>query len=315
MGSPTDVTDATAARLKVGVQLPEVEREVRWRELLEMARTAEDIGFDSVWVGDHLLYRDPDGTPRGPWEAWSVLAALAATTTRLELGPLVAATSFREPTLLAKQAATIDEISGGRLILGLGAGWNEVEYRAYGFPFDRRVARFEEAFTIVRTLLREGAIDFAGAFYTARDCVLVPRGPRPAGPPLMVGSIGQRMLAITAPHVDAWNAWHDWFGNTPDGLRPLLAQVDEAARDAGRQPSAIERTATVLIRLPGGRGRRQGDRAGAGTPPLEGSTEEIAERLAAYSALGVRHLQLVLDPIDRRSIEALAPALELLRRR
>ena len=300
--------------LKVGVQLPEIEREVRWQELREMAQAAEGLGYDSLWVGDHLLYRDAGGTARGPWEAWTVLAALAEATSRVELGPLVAATSFREPALLAKQAATIDEISGGRLILGLGAGWNEVEYVAFGFPFDHRVARFEEAFTIIRTLLREGRADFVGRYYAVRDCELVPRGPRPEGPPLMLGSIGERMLAIAAPHVDAWNAWHDWFGNTPEGLAPLLARVDAACLAAGRDPRSVARTATVLVRLAGGGGRLQGDPAGGAIPPLSGSTEAMAEALHAYAALGVSHVQLVLDPIDRASLEAFAPVLDLLDR-
>ena len=148
--------------LKVGIQLPEVEREVRWPELLDMIRAIEDLGFDSIWLGEHLLYRWEDRPPRGPWEAWSLMAAIAAITTRVEFGPFVACTSFHNPALLAKQAATIDEISGGRLILGLGAGWNETEFRAFGFPYDHRVDRFEEAFTIIRTLLGEGAIDFDG---------------------------------------------------------------------------------------------------------------------------------------------------------
>src|SRR5215510_14626184 len=149
---------------RVGVQLPEVERSVAWPELIAMARTAEEVGFDSVWVGDHLLYDLPGGGSRGPCEAWTSLAALAAVTRRVELGPLVASTSFHAPAMLAKQAATVDAISGGRLILGLGAGWNEREYRAFGFPYDNRVSRFEEAFTIIRTLLREGRIDFDGTY-------------------------------------------------------------------------------------------------------------------------------------------------------
>ena len=148
--------------LKVGIQLPEVEREVRWPELLDMTRAIEDEGFDSVWVGEHLLYRWDGRPPRGPWEAWTLLAAIAASTSRIELGPLVACTNFHNPALLAKQAATIDELSGGRLILGLGAGWNDTDFRAFGYPFDHRIDRFEEAFTIIRTLLREGAIDFDG---------------------------------------------------------------------------------------------------------------------------------------------------------
>src|SRR5919112_6859887 len=141
--------------LKVGVQLPEVERVAPWSDLARMATTAEVLGYDSVWVGDHLIFRDGDQPPRGPWEAWTVMAALAAITERVEIGPLVASTSFHNPAMIAKKAATIDEISGGRLILGLGAGWNQVEYAAYGFPFDHRVGRFEEALTIIRTLLRE----------------------------------------------------------------------------------------------------------------------------------------------------------------
>jgi probable F420-dependent oxidoreductase len=299
--------------LKVGVQLPEIEREVRWPEMLAMARRAEDVGFDSLWVGDHLLYRKPDG-PKGPWEAWSTLAALAAATTRIELGPLVAATSFHNPAMLAKKAATIDEISGGRLILGLGAGWNEVEYRAFGFPFDHRVSRFEEAFTIIRTLLRDGSIDFAGQFYEARDCELVPRGPRAGGPPLMVGSIGERMLAITAPYVDAWNAWYAWYDNRAVGLAPLMAAVDAAAQAAGRSPSSISRTAAVLVQLPGGHGRLAGDDAQAGQMPLRGSADDIAAALRGWAEAGISHVQLVLDPITEQSIAALAPVLEILDR-
>lgn len=159
--------------LAVGIQLPEVEREVSWPELRDMALAAEAMGFDSIWVGDHLLYRTDAGVT-GPWEAWSVLAALAAVTERVTLGPLVAATSFHNPTMLAKKAATVDEIADGRLILGLGAGWNETEYLAFGFPYDHRVSRFGEAFTIIRTLLRHGAVDFDGEYYTAQHCELVP---------------------------------------------------------------------------------------------------------------------------------------------
>ena len=162
-----------------------------------------------------------------------MLAALAAATSRVELGPLVASTSFHAPAMLAKQAATVDEISGGRLILGLGAGWNETEYRAFGFPFDHRISRFEEAFTIIRTLLRDGAIDFEGTYYTARDCEILPRGPRPAGPPILLGSSGERMLAIGAPHIDAWNAWYSSTGNRPEGVAALRTQVDTAARARG----------------------------------------------------------------------------------
>ena len=298
--------------LRVGIQLPEVEREVRWPEVVSMARRAEDAGFDSIWLGDHLLYRFADGTTRGPWEAWSTLAALAAATTRIRLGPLVACTAFHNPALLAKQADTLDEISGGRFVLGLGAGWNETEFRAFGVPFDHRIDRFEEAFTIIRGLLRDGAIDFEGRFYSARDCELRPRGPTPGGPPLLIGSTGQRMLAITVPHVDAWNAWYADTNNSPDGVAALRARVDAACRAAGRDPVRIERTVAVLVRLTGGRGRLQGD---ASRPPpgaLSGPPDVIAAGLRKYAAEGIGEVQLVLDPITGPAIDELAPVLALL---
>lgn len=296
--------------LKVGVQLPEVEWEARWADLRALAQRAEELGFDSVWYGDHLLYRRPgDGRARGPWEAWTVLAGLAASTSRITIGPLVAATAFHAPAMLAKMAATVDEISGGRLLLGLGAGWNEVEFAAFGFPFDRRISRFAEAFTIIRTLLRDGAIDFEGEFFTVRDCELVPR-PRPGGPPLMIGSTGPRMLAITAPHVQSWNAWFDAFGNRPAGVGPLRERVDAAARAAGRDPAAIERSVAVQVRLPGGQGRVQGDVAHGAIPPVEGPPAQIAATLRAFAAEGIAHVQLVVDPITLASLDALAPVLE-----
>jgi alkanesulfonate monooxygenase SsuD/methylene tetrahydromethanopterin reductase-like flavin-dependent oxidoreductase (luciferase family) len=298
--------------MKIGVQLPEVEYVARWPEQREMARRAEEIGLDSIWVGDHLLYRG-DGRPtRGPWEAWTTLAALAAVTTRVELGPLVAATSFSNPALIAKRAATIDEISGGRLILGLGAGWNEVEYRAFGFPFDRRVSRFEEAFTIIRTLLREGRCDFHGTFFDLDDCELLPRGPRPDGPPLMVGSMGERMLGITLPHVQAWNAWFTWFGNNPDDYRELRQRIDTACRAAGRGPAEVERTVALFVAFPGAQGRQLGDLSDPEVEPYSGEPSVLAPALRAFAEEGVAHVQLVLDPINPETVAALAPTIALL---
>src|SRR5207253_4767877 len=188
--------------LRVGIQLPEVEREVRWPEYAALARAAEAAGFDSVWVGDHLLYRG-DGRPeRGPWDAWTLLAGLAAVTERVALGPLVACTAFHPPGVLARMAAAVDELSGGRLVLGIGAGWNEVEFRAFGIPYDRRVTRFEEAFEIVRRLLAGERVTFSGSFYPVEDAVLLPPPARRG--PLMPGADRERMLAAGLPHVDAW---------------------------------------------------------------------------------------------------------------
>ena len=295
--------------MRVAIQLPEVERVVRWPEYVAMARAAEEVGFDTIWLGDHLLYRDADGSERGPWEVFTMLAAIAASTSRIRLGPLVAATAFHAPQMLAKMAATVDEISGGRLILGLGAGWNEVEFAAFGFPFDHRVSRFEEAFTIIRTLLREGRIDFEGRYFRARDCALLPEPARAGGPPLMVGSSGPRMLEITLPHVEQWNTWYRQTNNSPAGLEPMLRDVDAICRKVGRDPGTLEKTCAVFVRLPGGQGRIMGDSTSTDVPPVEGSTTEIAARLREYAELGVAEVELVVDPITIESIEALAPVL------
>ena len=295
--------------LKVGVQLPEVERVAPWSDLARMATTAEALGYDSIWVGDHLIFRDGDQPPRGPWEAWTVMTALAAITERVEIGPLVASTSFHNPAMIAKKAATLDEVSGGRLILGLGAGWNESEYAAFGYPYDHRVSRFEEAFTIIRRLLRGEELDFRGDYYTLDDCLIVPPGPRPQGPPLMVGSAGERMLDITMPHVQSWNAWYAWFGNRPENLTPWMEKVDEACRRVGRDAETVERTCAVYVGLTGGKGRHGGATNEEDVPPLRGSTAELAAAMRQYAAAGISHVQLVLDPITVEAIEEFAPVL------
>jgi len=297
---------------RIGVQLPEVERPVAWPEMFSMTRTAEAVGLDSLWLGDHLLYDLPGGITRGPWEVWTSLAAIAAVTSRIEIGPLVASTGFHAPAMLAKQAATVDAISNGRLVLGLGAGWNEREYRAFGHPFDRRVSRFEEAFTIIRTLLREGRVDFHGTFHEVDDCVLDPMPVRPGGIPLMLGSVGPRMLGIGLPHVDAWNVWWSDYGNSAAGFASLRGRVEEAAAAAGRAPGEVAATAAVLVQLPEGGGRLMGETYNSPVAPVAGEPAAIAEHVNAMAQAGAAHLQLVLDPITERSIEVVGEALRLL---
>jgi alkanesulfonate monooxygenase SsuD/methylene tetrahydromethanopterin reductase-like flavin-dependent oxidoreductase (luciferase family) len=296
--------------MKIGVQLPEVEREVSWREIRDIARVAEDGGLDSIWVGDHLLYRD-DGVTRGPWEAWSLMAALAEATERVEIGPLVAATSFHAPAMIAKKAATVDEISGGRLILGLGAGWNKVEYEGFGFPFENRVSRFEEAFTVIRTLIRQGSIDFDGEFYRLRDMELVPAA-RP-DIKLLIGSNGPRMLRIAAPHVDMWNTWYAWFGNRAAGLPSLIGELESACSDVGRDPSTVEKTAAIYVQLPRGTGRAGGSGERPEANPITGSHDEMAVSIRQFGSVGIDHLQVVLDPIDAPGVEELAEIVGLVR--
>ena len=294
--------------LRIGIQLPEVEREVRWPEYLGMARAAEDVGFDSIWVGDHLLYRG-DGQPeRGPWEAWTLLAALAAATQRVELGPLVACAAFHPPGLIAKMAATLAEVSGGRFVLGLGAGWNEEEFRAFGLPFERRVSRFEESFGIVRRLLAGERVTIEGRHWQAHDAVLLPAPT--TRPRLMIGSNGPRMLAITLPHVDAWNTWYEDFGNRAEGFAKLNDRISGAVEAAGRDPAQIQRSACVLVVLDDAAGERPSTPE---VPPLQGSSREIAASLRELADAGADEVILVVDPISERSIRQLAEVLAVLR--
>ena len=288
---------------KVGVQLPEVERFVPWPEYVDMAVRAEEAGYDSVWVGDHLIYDLPNGSTRGPYEAWTTLAAIAAVTERVEIGPLVASTSFHAPAMLAKQAATVDAISRGRLIVGLGAGWNRREFDAFGFPYDRRVSRFEEALAIIAPLLRTGRTTFHGQFYDVDNCVLDPGPVRDAGPPIMVGSNAPRMLSIALPVVNFWNVWWSSYENSVSRFVQIKAEVD-AAMPEGRH---VEATAAVLVTLPGGQGRLMGDtydaRVAAVTP------DGLADHVRGMADAGATHLQLVLDPITAETIDTIGTAL------
>jgi alkanesulfonate monooxygenase SsuD/methylene tetrahydromethanopterin reductase-like flavin-dependent oxidoreductase (luciferase family) len=293
--------------LRIGVQLPEVEREVRWGEYAAMAAAAEEVGFDSIWVGDHMLYRGDERPERGPWDAWAVLAALAAVTGRVQLGPLVACTGFHPPGVIARMAAAIDEISGGRFVLGLGSGWNEGEFAAFGIPYDHRVARFEEAFAIIRGLLAGERVTLAGRYWQAGDAVLLP--PPARRTPLLIGSNGPRMLGIALPHVDAWNTWFDGYGNSVAGFAELNAQIDAAATRAGRAPSDIARSACVLVSLAPGAAER---RPLPDSPPVAGEPEVLARHLHGLAEAGADEAILVLDPITEGSVRALRGALALL---
>lgn len=288
---------------RVAIQLPEVERQVRWPEYRAMALAAEEVGFDGIYVGDHLLFRG-DGRPeRGPWSAWSLLAALAAVTERADLGPLVACAAFHPPAVLAKMAATLTDISAGRFVLGLGAGWNDAEFGAFGIPFDRRVARFEEAFTIIRGLLAGDRVTLAGEFNAVDDAVLLP--PAQHRTRLMIGSNGPRMLRIALPHVDAWNTWYLHYGNSADGFAALCERVSAAARDAGREPGDIVRSACAFVVLDRDAGERP---ITPDAPPVEGSMDQIASHIRELGDAGADEVILVVSPITERSIRTLGEA-------
>jgi alkanesulfonate monooxygenase SsuD/methylene tetrahydromethanopterin reductase-like flavin-dependent oxidoreductase (luciferase family) len=314
--------------LRVGLVLPtwcSPPDQLRWADILDLAREAQEAGFDSLWATDHLLLEStnaelrrraggevPPGAevlPEGYMEVFAVLAALAAAVPGMELGTLVACTGYRNPGLLAKIADAIDEISGGPFVLGLGAGDSEDEYRVFGFPYEQPVGRFEEALRIVRTLLREGRLDYEGRFYSVRELELLPRGPRPAGPPILIGTLNPkpRMQRLVAQYADIWNGWLAYGVSWPEAVGSQRATVDAACQAHGRDPATLEHTAGLRVLMPGS----------LYTPPeherpLKGSPEQIAEALRGFAAAGLTQVQVALSPGTRESVREFGKAIALL---
>ncbi len=279
---------------------------VRFRDMLQMTRHAESIGLDAVWLADHFLVRPPvapDGEEWGVWDVFTALAGLAQGTDSIQLGTLVACLGWRNPAIVARMVETVEEISGGRVIFGTGAGWHEPEYTAYGLPWDHRVGRFEDAIVILDELLRTGRSEHRGRFFSTENAISQPRGPRAAtgGPPILVGSTGHRMLRLTATYADGWNTvWHPTAAET----KPLIALVDEACAGVGRDPATLVRTAGGNIALSGYLGVRPN--------PIRGDADAIAESLAEFRALGFRHYVAGIDPCTPHSLEEFARVLEKL---
>src|SRR6266700_145638 len=272
--------------MKLGIVLKTGEGDLQgktptFRDLRDLAQAAEGVGLDSIWLCDHLINRFPGREERGLWEVFTMLSALAATTTRITLGTIVVCTSFRPPALVAKMADTIDEISGGRLIMGLGAGWHQPEYEAFGYPFDHLASRFEEAMQVIAPLLREGRVDFQGQYYQVHDCVLRPRGPSRNGPAILIAGRRPRMLQLTAQYADAWNtAWHV----DPTEVKDRYDEFKQICVAAGHDPAAVELTVGTHVRL-----LSAGKHADT-TKTIAGSPEYIASRLQGFAEEGVTHL-------------------------
>jgi probable F420-dependent oxidoreductase len=278
---------------------------LRYETIRATAVQAEADGFDSIWLVDHLFYRDADGTT-GVWECWTMLAALAEATRRVELGPLVLCNSLRNPAILAKMATTLDEVSQGRLILGVGAGWNRPEYQAFGLPYDHRVDRLEEALQVLSPLLKDGHTDFDGRYYQARECEIAPRGPRPAGPPLLVGGEGPRMLTLAARYGDMWNTG---YMGEPETMAEPFARITAACRQVGRDPATLGVTAFIGLWFPDLRPERPKSFENA----LTGTPQEIAAAMRGYAELGVPHIMFQCVPSTAESQRRLAEALRLYR--
>jgi alkanesulfonate monooxygenase SsuD/methylene tetrahydromethanopterin reductase-like flavin-dependent oxidoreductase (luciferase family) len=289
--------------MKIGLMLPQTASDgdgETWSAISALARQAEEGGADSLWLVDHFFYREdgaPVGSEIGLHEPWTLLSALAALTTRVELGTLVLSTSFRPAGLLAKMAVTADEVAGGRLILGLGCGWHEPEYTAFGYPFDHRVGRFEEALRIVAPLVRGERVTFEGAYQQVREAAIVPPPVRPRMP-ILVAAKGARMLRLTAEHADLWQT--AWFGLPDERYKTRHRDLLAACAAAGRDPATVGITVGVDV-----------DDAASGPGSLALDVDAITTGLAAWDAAGADHVQLRVGPATEPTF---AIALEAIRR-
>jgi FMNH2-dependent dimethyl sulfone monooxygenase len=286
--------------VKIGLVLPQSIADgagATWSEISQLARQAEDGGADSLWLSDHFFYRAADapvGGETGYHESWTLLSALAAVTRRVELGTLVLATSFRPAGLLAKMAVTADDVAGGRLVLGLGCGWHEPEYEAFGFPFDHRVGRFEEALRIIAPLVRGERITFDGQYQQVHEAAILPPPIRPRLP-ILVAATGERMLRLTAELADAWQT--AWFGLPDERYRDRHRNFLACAA-AGREPDSVEMTVGIEIAA---------ESPGPSSLPLDG--DAISAGLAAWAAEGVDHVQLGILPATAESFGVVLAAI------
>jgi alkanesulfonate monooxygenase SsuD/methylene tetrahydromethanopterin reductase-like flavin-dependent oxidoreductase (luciferase family) len=276
--------------MKVGLTLPQAAdygEGGSWAGIGGLARLADEGGADSLWVADHFLYRD-ENVETGIHESFTLLTAAAAVTSRVEIGPLVAATSFRSPGMLAKVATALDFVSDGRLILGLGCGWHEAEYQAFGYPFDHRVSRFEEIVAAVRGLLHGERVTVAGRWIDLDDAVILPAPARRI--PIVIASEGPRMMGITARLADGWQC--GWSGLPDDDYRREVGALRAACEAADRtEPIEILKGIDVT------------DAADETDPHLPLDATAIADGLAAWQAEGVDHVQLRVHRATQATFE------------
>jgi alkanesulfonate monooxygenase SsuD/methylene tetrahydromethanopterin reductase-like flavin-dependent oxidoreductase (luciferase family) len=270
----------------------------------ELAVQAENSGLDSIWVADHLFFQPPGERLRGVWEAWTVLAALADATRRVELGPLVLCGPFRNPGLLAWMANTLDEVSDGRLVLGLGAGWHEPEFRAFDFEFERRVSYFEDTLEITVPLLRDGRVEHDGQLLRGHG-QLAPRGPRAKGPPILIAATRPRMMKLAARWADRFNTV--WYGRPNDSFFEDRRNLEQACAEVGRDVSDIQMTAGLHVV-----GELTVDSVARPENTLSGSPEQIADAFNAWREEGVDEVMCRIDPATPQMVERVARAKDIL---
>ena len=278
----------------------------RWSEIRDLAIQAEAMGFDTVWLADELLWRPVDGTTRGWWECVAMAGAVAATTSRVNVGTWVLSALHRNPGITAKAVESLDEISAGRFVLGLGSGHAGRQAHAFGLPEDHVFGRFEEAVEIIVPLLRQGRANFEGTFHAARDLEHRPVGPRPGRIPIMVGAKGPKMLQLAVRHADIWS-WYVEERSDLTEFGPRLEALLAACDAAGRDPATIGRSAGIVVEPTAVTGAA--DVIGV---PVRGTPEEIAEAFRSFFEAGFTQLEVVLWPPTPAALEAMAPVMELL---
>lgn len=275
----------------------------RWSVIREMALRAEAIGFDTIWTPDELLWRMEDGPPRGVWEGVAMAGAVAAVTSRTNVGTWVMSALHRNAAIIAKAADTLDEISGGRFVFGLGAGHHwPGQAHAFGLPEDRIFDRFEESLQVIIPLLRGGHADFEGTWHAARDLPQQPVGPRPGAIPILIGGNGPRGQRAAARHADIYSCYVEERASV-DEVRPRLESLDAICAEIGRDPATIGRSVGVVV-LPL---EAAGARAGA----ISGPAEEIADAFRSFRDAGFTRLEVMLNPGSMEALDALAPVVEL----
>ena len=315
MATPPPVTSlgrfpASKRKMGIGIMVPISDQSAfggtpRFSDMLAITQKAEELGFDGAWFADHFIVRNDEVQElRGVWEGWTTIAGIAAATQpHLRSASSSPASCSATPASSPRSAEMVDEISDGRLILGLGAGWHQPDFDMFGLPFDHRVSRFEDAVNIISPLLRNGHADFQGQYYQANDAYNLPRGPRAAegGPPILIGTKSPRMMRLTAQFADVWNS--DWHHDA-DEVVPMLKALDEACESVGRDPKTLVRTAGSNLAMPGYLGVRPN--------PITGSPEEMAEKIATFRDLGLKHYVAGLDPCTPATLEHFARVIELL---
>lgn len=317
-----------ASDIKIGLLLPSWTASMNGvtptaREVVDIGVLAEQVGFDTLWLADHFYYEpysdfrvvgvelpeDYAGVKNGAWECWTVVSALAVATSSVQLGTLVSNTGYRNPALLARMVDTIDDLSDGRVILGLGAGDFATEHQAYGFPFERRVGRFEEALSIILPLLRGETVTCSGEFYACENASLMPKSRRAGGPPIMIGTLkgAPRMSRLVAQHAHMWNCNIAFGDSGADNYRAVWQPIAEACKKHGRDPGTLLRHATVGVNL------TDEPYPVPGAQPFSGSTAEIVECFAQYAELGVGHVSIMPHPWTRDGIKSFASVINALR--